>query len=106
MCGGAADLTGSVNTKRKDSVDLTTENFKGNYVYYGVREFGMTALMNGLTAHRGYRPYGGTFLVFSDYARNAVRVAAIMHCPTTLVYTHDSIRLGEECHPPPPLQTP
>ena len=96
MLGGSADLTGSVNTKRKDSVDLTTENFKGNYVYYGVREFGMTAIMNGLTVHGGYRPYGGTFLVFSDYARNAVRVAAIMHCPTTLVYTHDSIGLGED----------
>ena len=96
MLGGSADLTGSVNTKRKDSVDLTTENFKGNYVYYGVREFGMTAIMNGLTVHGGYRPYGGTFLVFSDYARNAVRVAAIMHAPVTLVYTHDSIGLGED----------
>ncbi|HYJ42788.1 MAG TPA: transketolase [Steroidobacteraceae bacterium] len=96
MLGGSADLTGSVNTKRKDSVDLTTENFHGNYVYYGVREFGMTAIMNGITVHGGYRPYGGTFLVFSDYARNAVRVAAIMHCPTTLVYTHDSIGLGED----------
>ncbi|HEV7607745.1 MAG TPA: transketolase [Steroidobacteraceae bacterium] len=96
MLGGSADLTGSVNTKRKDSVDLTTENFHGNYVYYGVREFGMTAIMNGLTVHGGYRPYGGTFLVFSDYARNAVRVAAIMHAPTTLVYTHDSIGLGED----------
>jgi transketolase len=96
MLGGSADLTGSVNTRRKDSVDLTTENFKGNYVYYGVREFGMTAIMNGLTVHGGYRPYGGTFLVFSDYARNAVRVAAIMHAPVTLVYTHDSIGLGED----------
>jgi transketolase len=96
MLGGSADLTGSVNTKRKDSVDLTTENFHGNYVYYGVREFGMTAIMNGITVHGGFRPYGGTFLVFSDYARNAVRVAAIMHCPTTLVYTHDSIGLGED----------
>ncbi len=96
MLGGSADLTGSVNTRRKDSVDLTCDNFKANYVYYGVREFGMTAIMNGLTVHGGYRPYGGTFLVFSDYARNAVRVAAIMHCPTTLVYTHDSIGLGED----------
>jgi transketolase len=96
MLGGSADLTGSVNTKRKDSVDLTTENFHGNYVYYGVREFGMTAIMNGLTVHGGFRPYGGTFLVFSDYARNAVRVAALMHAPVTLVYTHDSIGLGED----------
>jgi transketolase len=96
MLGGSADLTGSVNTKRKDSVDLTPDNFKGNYAYYGVREFGMTAIMNGLTVHGGFRPYGGTFLVFSDYARNAVRVAALMHAPTTLVYTHDSIGLGED----------
>ena len=96
MLGGSADLTGSVNTRRKDSVDLTTENFKANYVYYGVREFGMTAIMNGLAVHGGFRPYGGTFLVFSDYARNAVRVAAIMHAPVTLVYTHDSIGLGED----------
>jgi transketolase len=96
MLGGSADLTGSVNTRRKDSVDLTADNFKANYVYYGVREFGMTAIMNGLTLHGGFRPYGGTFLVFSDYARNAVRLAALMHCPTTLVYTHDSIGLGED----------
>ena len=96
LLGGSADLTGSVNTRRKDSVDLTVENFKANYVYYGVREFGMTAIMNGLTVHGGFRPYGGTFLVFSDYARNAVRVAAIMHAPTLLVYTHDSIGLGED----------
>jgi len=96
MLGGSADLTGSVNTKRKDSVDLTVENFKGNYVYYGVREFGMTAIMNGLTEHGGFRPYGGTFLVFSDYARNAVRLAALQHLPVSLVYTHDSIGLGED----------
>jgi transketolase len=97
MLGGSADLTGSVNTKRKDSIDLTPDNAaEGNYVSYGVREFGMTAMMNGLVTHGGFRPYGGTFLVFSDYARNAVRVAAIMHAPTTLVYTHDSIGLGED----------
>ena len=96
MLGGSADLTGSVNTLRKDSKPITLANPIGNYLYYGVREFGMTAIMNGLTLHGGYRPYGGTFLVFSDYARNAVRVAAIMHCPTTLVYTHDSIGLGED----------
>jgi transketolase len=96
LLGGSADLTGSVNTRRKDSVDLTTDNFQGNYVYYGVREFGMTAIMNGITVHGGFRPYGGTFLVFSDYARNAVRVAAIMHAPVLLVYTHDSIGLGED----------
>ena len=96
MLGGSADLTGSVNTLRKDSKPITHANPIGNYVYYGVREFGMTAIMNALTLHGGYRPYGGTFLVFSDYARNAVRLAALMHCPTTLVYTHDSIGLGED----------
>jgi transketolase len=94
--GGSADLTGSVNTRRKDSIDLTAEIFRANYVSYGVREFGMTGIMNGLVVHGGFRPYGGTFLVFSDYARNAVRVAAIMHAPTLLVYTHDSIGLGED----------
>jgi transketolase len=96
LLGGSADLTGSVNTRRKDSIDLTCDVFRANYVYYGVREFGMTAIMNGLTVHGGFRPYGGTFLVFSDYARNAVRVAAIMHAPVLLVYTHDSIGLGED----------
>jgi transketolase len=96
LLGGSADLTGSVNTRRKDSIDLTCEVSRANYVYYGVREFGMTAIMNGLTVHGGFRPYGGTFLVFSDYARNAVRVAAIMHAPVLLVYTHDSIGLGED----------
>jgi transketolase len=96
MLGGSADLTGSVNTLRKDSKPISHENPIGNYIHYGVREFGMTAIMSGITLHGGYRPYGGTFLVFSDYARNAVRVAAIMHCPTTLVYTHDSIGLGED----------
>jgi transketolase len=96
MLGGSADLTPSVNTQRKDSKTITQANPIGNYLHYGVREFGMTAIMNGLTVHGGYRPYGGTFLVFSDYARNAVRVAAIMHAPVTLVYTHDSIGLGED----------
>jgi transketolase len=96
MLGGSADLTGSVNTLRKDSKPISHANPIGNYVHYGVREFGMTAMMNGITLHGGFRPYGGTFLVFSDYARNAVRLAALMHCPTTLVYTHDSIGLGED----------
>ena len=96
MLGGSADLTGSVNTLRKDSKTITHASPIGNYIHYGVREFGMTAMMNGITLHGGFRPYGGTFLVFSDYARNAVRLAALMHCPTTLVYTHDSIGLGED----------
>ena len=96
LVGGSADLTGSNNTNRKDSVPVTPGNFSGNYIYYGVREFGMTAAMNGMALHGGFRPYGGTFLVFSDYARNAVRMAALMRQGVILVYTHDSIGLGED----------
>jgi transketolase len=96
LLGGSADLTGSVNTLRKDSVAVTPESVAGNYIYYGVREFAMTAMMNGLALHGGYIPYAGTFLVFSDYARNAVRLAALMHLRSVLVYTHDSIGLGED----------
>ncbi len=96
LLGGSADLTGSVNTLRKDSKAITPEDAHGNYVYWGVREFGMTAAMNGMVLHGGYVPYGGTFLVFSDYARNAVRLAALMRLRTILVYTHDSIGLGED----------
>lgn len=96
LLGGSADLTGSVNTFRKDSKAITPTDFTGNYIYFGVREFAMTAMLNGFTLHGGYRPYAGTFLVFSDYARNAVRLAALMHQPVVLVYTHDSIGLGED----------
>jgi transketolase len=96
LIGGSADLSGSNNTWRKDSVAVTPGEFAGNYVYYGVREFGMTAIMNGMTLHGAMRPYAGTFLTFSDYARNAVRMAALMHQPVALVYTHDSIGLGED----------
>jgi transketolase len=96
LVGGSADLTGSNNTWRKDSVAVTPGDFAGNYVNYGVREFAMTAMMNGMALHGGIRPYAGTFLTFSDYARNAVRMAALMHQPVTLVYTHDSIGLGED----------
>ena len=96
LLGGSADLTGSVNTWRKDSRTVTLEDFTGNYLHYGVREFGMTAMMNGLALHGGFIPYAGTFLVFSDYARNAVRLAALMHLRVLLVYTHDSIGLGED----------
>ncbi len=96
LVGGSADLTGSVNTFRKDSRALTPEDFSGNYVNYGVREFAMTAVMNGMALHGGFVPYAGTFLVFSDYARNAVRLAALMHQRVLLVYTHDSIGLGED----------
>ena len=96
LLGGSADLTGSVNTLRKDSKPITPADVAGNYVYYGVREFAMTAMMNGLALHGGFVPYAGTFLVFSDYARNAVRLAALMHQRILLVYTHDSIGLGED----------
>ena len=96
LLGGSADLTGSVNTFRKDSKAVTATDAAGNYIYYGVREFAMTAMMNGLALHGGFVPYGGTFLVFSDYARNAVRLAALMHQRIVLVYTHDSIGLGED----------
>ena len=96
LVGGSADLTGSNNTFRKDSRAVTHDDATGNYVNYGVREFAMTAMMNGMALHGGFRPYAGTFLVFSDYARNAVRLAALMRQPVILVYTHDSIGLGED----------
>jgi transketolase len=96
LVGGSADLTGSNNTFRKDSKAVTPADAAGNYINYGVREFAMTAVMNGLALHGGFRPYAGTFLVFSDYARNAVRMAALMQLGVILVYTHDSIGLGED----------
>jgi transketolase len=96
MLGGSADLTGSNNTNHKGSKAVTDADLGGNYLHYGVREFGMTAIMNGVALHGGFVPYGGTFLVFSDYARNAVRMAALMKQRVILVYTHDSIGLGED----------
>jgi transketolase len=96
LVGGSADLSGSNNTFRKDSKAVTPADPAGNYINYGVREFAMTAMMNGLALHGGFRPYAGTFLVFSDYARNAVRMAALMKLGVILVYTHDSIGLGED----------
>jgi len=96
LLGGSADLSGSNNTFFKGSVRIGAGDFAGNYLHYGVREFGMSAIMNGLALHGGFKPYGGTFLVFSDYARNAVRMAALMRQPVILVYTHDSIGLGED----------
>jgi transketolase len=96
LLGGSADLTPSNGTQRKDSVTITPETPGGNYLHYGVREFGMSAIMNGLAGHGGFIPYGGTFLTFSDYARNAVRMAALMHLRVIFVYTHDSIGLGED----------
>jgi transketolase len=96
LIGGSADLTGSNNTLSKSSKRLNAASPGGNYLYYGVREFGMTAVMNGLALHGGFIPYGGTFLTFSDYARNGVRMAALMHQRVILVYSHDSIGLGED----------
>ncbi len=94
--GGSADLTGSNNTNRKDSKSITGADASGNYLHYGVREFGMAAIMNGLALHGGFIPYGGTFLVFSDYARNALRMSALMKQRVIYVFTHDSIGLGED----------
>ena len=96
LLGGSADLTGSNNTRHKASRAISAAEPDGNYVHYGVREFGMSAIMNGLALHGGFIPYGGTFLTFSDYARNAVRMAALMHQRVVHVYTHDSIGLGED----------
>ena len=96
LLGGSADLTPSNGTWRKDSVTLSPGAAAGNYIHYGVREFGMSAVMNGISAHGGLIPYGGTFLTFSDYARNAVRMACLMRIRVIFVYTHDSIGLGED----------
>jgi transketolase len=96
LLGGSADLTGSNNTMSKSSRVITHDDATGNYLHYGVREFGMSAIMNGAALHGGFIPYGGTFLTFSDYARNAVRLAALMHLRVIFVYTHDSIGLGED----------
>ena len=95
MIGGSADLTGSVFTNWSGSVAIARDK-PGNYVNYGVREFAMTAIANGLALHGGFLPYHGTFLTFSDYARNAVRMAALMKLRAVIVYTHDSIGLGED----------
>ncbi|MGA9852108.1 MAG: transketolase [Gammaproteobacteria bacterium] len=96
LIGGSADLTGSNNTNWKGSRAITRQDFGGNYIYFGVREFGMSAILNGLALHGGFIPYGGTFLTFSDYARNALRLAALMGVGSILIYTHDSIGLGED----------
>jgi transketolase len=93
--GGSADLTGSNLTNFKD-IRKVTKNTMGNYLSYGVREFGMTAIMNGMRLHAGYLPYGGTFLTFCDYSRNAIRMSALMKIKVIHVFTHDSIGLGED----------
>ena len=94
--GGSADLTGSNNTKTKALEPLTAENYAGRYIYYGIREFGMAAAMNGMALHDGVIPYGGTFLVFTDYARPAIRLSALQRARVIYVMTHDSIGLGED----------
>ena len=96
LLGGSADLTGSNNTRWSGSIDIMESAKTGNYIYYGVREFGMTAIANGIDLHGGFIVYTGTFLVFSDYARNAVRMSALIPTGAIHVYTHDSIGLGED----------
>jgi transketolase len=96
LVGGSADLTGSNNTRAKSQKPVAPGDFAGNYIFYGVREHGMAAAMNGMAVHGGVIPYGGTFLVFSDYCRPAVRLAALMGIRVVYVFTHDSIGLGED----------
>jgi transketolase len=95
LIGGSADLTGSNGTRWKGATNLTADS-AGNYVSFGVREFAMTAINNGIALHGGFVPYGGTFLIFMEYARNAVRLASLMGIRHVLVYTHDSVALGED----------
>ncbi|TWS19051.1 transketolase, partial [Tsukamurella sputi] len=96
IVGGSADLTPSNNTFFKGSRDLDITTGEGNYIRFGVREFGMAAIMNGLALYGGFIPYGATFLVFSDYARNAIRMSALMEQRVVYIMTHDSIGLGED----------
>lgn len=96
LIGGSADLTGSNNTQWSGARAITPADFSGNYLHFGVREFAMAAVENGLTLHGGFISYGGTFLTFSDYARNALRLAALMRIGSIFVFTHDSIGLGED----------
>jgi transketolase len=96
LVGGSADLTTSNNTLPKAETSITREDFSGRYIRFGVREHAMGGILNGLALHGGIRPYGGTFLIFSDYMRPAIRLAAIMELPVIFVFTHDSIGLGED----------
>ncbi|MGE4557674.1 MAG: transketolase [Desulfovibrionaceae bacterium] len=96
LAGGSCDLSGSNNTKTKSSIAVTAENYGGNYIEYGVREFAMAAIMSGIALHKGFIPYGGTFLVFSDYMRSALRSASLMGIRSIFVLTHDSIGVGED----------
>ena len=96
LIGGSADLTGSNLTKTKATATFSADDYTGRHVHYGIREFGMAAAMNGMALHGGLVPYGGTFLVFADYCRNAIRMSAIQHAQVVYVLTHDSIGLGED----------
>jgi transketolase len=96
LIGGSADLTGSNNTKTAATKPFTRDDYAGRYIYYGIREFGMAAAMNGMALHGGVVPYGGTFLIFSDYCRNAIRLSALQQVQVVYVLTHDSIGLGED----------
>ena len=96
LIGGSADLTGSNLTKTASTPSITPDDYSGRYVNYGIREFGMAAAMNGMALHGGIIPYGGTFLVFSDYCRNAIRLSAIQHARVVYVMTHDSLGVGED----------
>lgn len=105
MLGGSADLTGSNLTKADSQKSVTTNDFSGNYMHYGIREFGMAAFMNGIALHGGFVPYGGTFLVFADYMRAAMRLSALMEQRVIYVLTHDSIGLGEDGPTHQPVET-
>ena len=105
LIGGSADLTGSVNTKVKEAKIISAYDYAGNYIHYGVREFAMAAVMNGLALHGGIIPYGGTFLVFADYLRGALRLSALMGQRVVYVLTHDSIGLGEDGPTHQPVET-
>ncbi len=105
LTGGSADLTGSVNTRTKDARPITAGDYAGNYIHYGVREFAMAAVMNGMALHGGIIPYGGTFLVFADYMRPAIRLMALMGKRSIFVLTHDSIGLGEDGPTHQPVET-
>jgi transketolase len=96
MIGGSADLTGSNNTKTPEQAPISADDFSGGFIHWGVREHGMAAAMNGMALHGGFIPYSGTFLVFADYSRPAIRLSALMEQRTIHVLTHDSIGLGED----------
>ena len=105
LIGGSADLTGSVNTKTPSTLPITPDDFSGRYVHYGVREHAMAAVMNGIALHGGFIPYGGTFLVFADYMKGAMRLSSLMNQRVVYVLTHDSIGLGEDGPTHQPVET-